>query len=126
MEAITTQEQGLGTMLLRILSFALIIGVTSCGGDSDDIPATSGADVVKEDLTVSNSNSDLTVKKTNLATVYITGDNNIIRFTGTPDNISITGNDNTVYKPAQSELSNMGSGNIVLEEEDSGSKTIVN
>ena len=112
-------------MLLRILSFALIVGVTSCGGDSDDIPATSGADVAKEDLTVSNSNSDLTVKKTNLATVYITGDNNIIRFTGAPDNISITGNDNTVYKPAQSELSNKGNGNLILEEEDSGSKTIV-
>jgi hypothetical protein len=112
-------------MLLRILSFALIIGVTSCGGDSDDIPATSGAEVVTEDLTISNSSSDLTVKKTNLATVYITGDNNIIRFTGAPDNISITGNDNTVYKPAQSELSNMGSGNVVLEQEDSGSKTIV-
>ena len=112
-------------MLLRILSFALIVGVTSCGGDSDDIPATSGAEIVKEDLTISNSNSDLTVKKTNVATVYITGDNNIIRFTGTPDNISITGNDNTVYKPAQSEISNMGSGNIILEEEETGSKTIV-
>ena len=111
-------------MLIRILSFALIIGVTSCGGGSDDIPAVSGSEAGKQDLTISNSNSDLTVKKTNLATVYITGDNNIIRFTGTPDNISITGNDNTVYKPAQSELSNMGSGNVVLEEENSGSAVI--
>jgi hypothetical protein len=112
-------------MLLRILSFALIVGVTSCGGDSDDIPALSGSEAAKEDLTVSNSNSDLTVEKTNLGTVYITGDNNIIRFTGTPDDISITGNDNTVYKPASSELNNKGSGNIILEEEDSGSRTII-
>ena len=111
-------------MLLRTLSLALILGATSCGGDSDDIPAVSGSEAIKEDLTVSNSNSDLTVKKTNLATVYITGDNNIIRFTGTPENISITGNDNTIYAPSGSDVSNYGDGNMILPEEESGSKTI--
>lgn len=107
-------------MLLRILSFALIVGVTSCGGDSDDIPATSGADVAKEDLTVSNSNSDLTVKKTNLATVYITGDNNIIRFAGVPELIEISGNDNTIYAPKTSEVKDRGNGNLILEAESGG------
>ena len=111
-------------MLLRILSFALIVGVTSCGGGSEDIPAISGAEAEKEDFTVSNSNSDLTVKKNNLATVYITGDNNIVRFAGTPDRIRISGNDNTVYVPSGTAVTDTGRGNVQLPEESSGSQTI--
>ena len=111
-------------MLLRILSLALIVGVTSCGGGSEDIPATSGAEAEKEDFTVDNSNMDLILKKTNLATVYITGSNNIIRFAGTPDRIKISGNDNTVYVPSGTAVTDTGRGNVELPAESSGSQTI--
>ena len=119
----TTREQRLGSMVLRILSFALIVGVTSCGGDSDDIPALSGSEAAKEDLTVSNSNSDLTVEKTNLATVYITGNNNIIRFAGVPELIEISGNDNTIYAPGMSQIADRGDGNMILDREQAGANT---
>lgn len=110
-------------MLLKMLLITLIAGVSGCGSSSDDLPAISGAESENENLTIDNSNADLTVTKTNINNVYITGDNNIVRFTGEPNYIQVTGNDNTVYKPESSRLSNRGSGNMIIGEEDNGTRT---
>jgi hypothetical protein len=113
-------------MLLRTVSIAVLLGVTGCGGNGEDIPQTSNSEsTASKDYTLDSSNSNVSIKTSYpIDTAYIVGNNNIVKFETIPDEISVIGNDNTIYKPSKSVLRNSGNGNLILKSENDDSAVI--
>lgn len=104
-------------MLLRTISIAVLLGVTGCGGsDIDGTPLTTETEEQIKDLEITESGQSINVNSsTPLNNVLISGDNNIVKFISIPKSISVSGNDNTIYKPEGIGINSSGLGNVVIE-----------
>ena len=104
-------------MLLRTVSIAVLLSATGCGGsDIDGTPLTTETEEQIKDLEITESGQSINVNSsTPLNNVLISGDNNIVKFITIPKSISVSGNDNTIYKPKGIGISSSGSGNLIIE-----------
>jgi hypothetical protein len=104
-------------MLLRTISIAVLIGVSGCGGsDIDGTPTTNDGEQKIKDLEIYQSGQSINVSSsTPLNNVLISGNNNVIKFITIPKSISVSGNDNTIYRPEGIGIISSGLGNVVIE-----------
>ena len=104
-------------MLLKTVSIAVLIGVTGCGGsDVDGTPLTTETEEQIKDLEITQSGQSINVSSsTPLNNVLISGDNNKVSFITIPKSISVSGNDNTIYRPEGIGVNSSGVGNVIIE-----------
>lgn len=103
-------------MKKTILIIAALVMV-GCGGDDVTGVQTVTDEVELVDIEISESNESVDVRSNQkVGEVTISGSNNSVTFSSIPISIVITGNDNTVYKPNDSSLSDRGDGNVIIEQ----------
>lgn len=111
-------------MLTKLMTVAVIITLSGCGGgEVDGVGTSTTEDAINVEYSESGKSIDVRSEKP-IDNVLISGDNNIVSFFTIPKSISISGNDNTIYKPENVGVSSTGLGNTVIDTDENSVGTL--